>query len=359
MTTQPENEQLPQEAAPATPTSGIGQRLREAREARGLQTSDVAQALKITQRQIEAMEQERFEQLPGAAFVRGFLRNYARYVGLSLEDEIRALVLQNEDTVPARAVYRVPEKGANEIDWLATATPLHSGARKKGGGLGRLLKIILLLVLIAVPVAAYFDWFRIHHVLGVSGTSQDADGGLFEGQQTEILLPGLQGEASAPEDGQEDGEAPSGLAPAPTAISLPTPQAEVLGANGVPASSGSNTATEGNEAAPAADASQEGAAAEGNEPPLVSLDTAAAAPAGNSKLVFEAGTESWVTVQDSSGRQLLNKRLPRGVPTSVEGKPPFRLTVGNAAKVKMTRDGEPVDLAPHTRSGGVARLTLE
>ena len=339
MTTQPENEQLPQEAAPATPASGIGQRLREAREARGLQTSDVAQALKITQRQIEAMEQERFEQLPGAAFVRGFLRNYARYVGLSLEDEIRALVLQNEDTVPARAVYRVPEKGANEIDWLATATPLHSGARKKGGGLGRLLKIILLLVLIAVPVAAYFDWFRIHHVLGVSGTSQDADGGLFEGQQTEILLPGLQGEASAPEDGQEDGEAPSGLAPAPTAISLPTPQAEVLGANGVPASSGSNTATEG------------------NEPPLVSLDTAA--PAGNSKLVFEAGTESWVTVQDGSGRQLLNKRLPRGVPTSVEGKPPFRLTVGNAAKVTMTRDGEPVDLAPHTRSGGVARLTLE
>ena len=110
MSTQPENEQPPQETAPSVPASGIGQRLREAREARGLQTSDIAQSLKITQRQIEAMEREDFGLLPGAAFVRGFLRNYARFVGLNLDDEIRALVLQNEDAVPARALYRVPEK---------------------------------------------------------------------------------------------------------------------------------------------------------------------------------------------------------------------------------------------------------
>lgn len=357
MSTQPENEQQPsQEAAPAAaaPVGGIGHRLREAREARGLQTSDVAQALKITQRQIEAMEKESFDLLPGAAFVRGFLRNYARFVGLNLDEQIRALTLQDEDTVPARAIYRVPEKGSSGIDWLATATPLHSSARKKGGGLGRLLKVLLLLVLLAVPVAAYFDWFRINHMPGLLNAPQET------GEQNEILLPNPQ----TGEIGLQGDEAGENTAPEPAAISLPTPQAEVIGSETPAADSGAENAQGGeSESAPAPDASaaapQEGAAAEGNEPPLVSLDTAAAAPAGNSKLVFEAGTESWVTVQDSSGRQLLNKRLPRGVPTSVEGKPPFRLTVGNAAKVKMTRDGEPVDLAPHTRSGGVARLTLE
>lgn len=355
MSTQPENEQPPQETAPSVPASGIGQRLREAREARGLQTSDIAQSLKITQRQIEAMEREDFGLLPGAAFVRGFLRNYARFVGLNLDDEIRALVLQNEDAVPARALYRVPEKGANEIDWLSNATPLHSSARKKGSALGRLLRVVLLLVLVAVPVAAYFDWFRINQMPGLLNT-QGA------GEQNEILLPNPQ----TGEIGLQGDEAGENTAPEPAAISLPTPQAEVIGSETPATDSGAENAQGGeseSESAPAPDASaaapQEGAAAEGNEPPLVTLDTAAAAPAGNSKLVFEAGTESWVTVQDSSGRQLLNKRLPRGVPTSVEGKPPFRLTVGNAAKVKMTRDGEPVDLAPHTRSGGVARLTLE
>lgn len=357
MTTQPENEQSPQETsapAPATPTTGIGQRLREAREARGLQTSDVAQTLKITQRQIEAMEQESFDILPGASYARGFLRNYARFVGLNLDEEIRALVLQNEDTVPARALYRVPEKGSNSIDWLATATPLHSGVRKKRGGVGRVLLFLLLLVLILVPVAAYFDWFRINHMPSLLNAPQEA------GEQNEILLPNPQtGEIA--ESGDEAGEG----AAEPAGIALPVPQAEVIGAQTSAAQTPAANA-QGTEGAPAAApqessaAPQEGGAAQGNEPPLVGLDTASTPPAAeSSKLVFESTTESWVTVQDGRGVQLLNKRLPRGMPTSVEGKPPFRLTVGNAAKVTVTRDGEPVDLAPHTRSGGVARLTLE
>lgn len=58
--------------------TGVGQELAAAREARGLALADVAQQLKFAPRQLEALEQERFEALPGATFVRGMVRNYAR-----------------------------------------------------------------------------------------------------------------------------------------------------------------------------------------------------------------------------------------------------------------------------------------
>ncbi|WP_287367560.1 helix-turn-helix transcriptional regulator, partial [Thauera sp.] len=55
--------------------------LRAAREARGESVSEVAFALKLNPRQIAALEADNFSALPGMAFVRGFLRNYARYLG--------------------------------------------------------------------------------------------------------------------------------------------------------------------------------------------------------------------------------------------------------------------------------------
>jgi cytoskeleton protein RodZ len=65
--------------------TGIGQELAAAREARGLALADVAQQLKFAPRQLEALEQERFEALPGATFARGMVRSYARLLKLDPE----------------------------------------------------------------------------------------------------------------------------------------------------------------------------------------------------------------------------------------------------------------------------------
>ena len=65
--------------------SGIGQELAAARAARGLALADVAQQLKFAPRQLEALEQERFEALPGATFARGMVRSYARLLKLDPE----------------------------------------------------------------------------------------------------------------------------------------------------------------------------------------------------------------------------------------------------------------------------------
>src|SRR6185295_1943596 len=66
-------------------TTGIGGELARAREARGLALADVAQSLKFAPRQLEALEQERFDQLPGGTFARGMVRSYARLLKLDPE----------------------------------------------------------------------------------------------------------------------------------------------------------------------------------------------------------------------------------------------------------------------------------
>jgi len=65
--------------------TGVGQELATAREARGLALADVAQQLKFAPRQLEALEQERYEALPGATFARGMVRSYARLLKLDPE----------------------------------------------------------------------------------------------------------------------------------------------------------------------------------------------------------------------------------------------------------------------------------
>ena len=70
-----------------------GVRLRRAREARGESVHEAAFAIKLSPRQIEALENDDFAALPGMAFVRGFARNYARYLGLDAAPLLDGIVV--------------------------------------------------------------------------------------------------------------------------------------------------------------------------------------------------------------------------------------------------------------------------
>src|SRR5207249_6781224 len=70
---------------------GAGAQLRATREAFGLSLEEVAQQLKLAPRQVIALEDEDFAQLPGRTFVRGFARNYARLLNLD-GDQLLALL---------------------------------------------------------------------------------------------------------------------------------------------------------------------------------------------------------------------------------------------------------------------------
>ena len=65
---------------------GIGERLRNARTARGLTLDDIEAATRIKQHYLDALEREAWDELPGATYVRGFLASYARQLGISVDE---------------------------------------------------------------------------------------------------------------------------------------------------------------------------------------------------------------------------------------------------------------------------------
>lgn len=67
---------------PAAVPMTAGQQLRAAREARHMSVADVAEVLRFSVRQVEAIEADRYADLPGATLVRGFVRGYAKLLKL-------------------------------------------------------------------------------------------------------------------------------------------------------------------------------------------------------------------------------------------------------------------------------------
>ena len=70
------------EATQDSVAPSVGQQLRAAREARGLTADDVAKAIKLSFRQVKALEADDWPNLPGKTIIRGFVRNYARLLTL-------------------------------------------------------------------------------------------------------------------------------------------------------------------------------------------------------------------------------------------------------------------------------------
>ena len=70
--------------------ASFGEQLRQAREAQNITLQEIAASTKISSRALQALESEQFDQLPGGIFNKGFVRAYARYVGLDEEKMLAA-----------------------------------------------------------------------------------------------------------------------------------------------------------------------------------------------------------------------------------------------------------------------------
>lgn len=302
-------------AIPVEPAAAasVGDILRRAREARRESLGDVAYALKLTSRQVEAMETERFDLLPGPAFVRGFLRNYARYLGI----DSAALLASLAKNAAAMPVELAPLSNAEGV------MPTGRAARSV-----RLPAALVAGGLLAVIVAGwFFDWFQM----------PDAEPTSVELTQSE--------------------ERDATLLPAP----LEPPSPAAAPAVAPPLSSPAAGAAEGavaNEVPPQTPA----VAAPGAAPVSVPGDNAAttgpAALPGVEHLVFRFAGESWLEVRDATGAIIFSGLNAAGSTRTIQGRPPFGLVVGNAHKVTTEFRGQPLDLVPHIRVG-VAKLTVK
>jgi cytoskeleton protein RodZ len=98
-----------------------GQRLKAAREEAGLALADVAERLRLSTTIVKALESDDYERLPGAAFVKGYLRNYARLVGLPADDIANLYQQIRDEEQPAETVEVLPPapQRRSGLIWLA------------------------------------------------------------------------------------------------------------------------------------------------------------------------------------------------------------------------------------------------
>ncbi|WP_072867034.1 helix-turn-helix domain-containing protein [Desulfofundulus thermosubterraneus] len=115
----------------------IGNVLREARQARGVSLEQVEEETKIRRKYLEALEEEAFDVLPGRVYVRGFLRNYARFLGLDAE----ALVARFEEMLPLEETQPVTQPLAGVEKKLRLGWPF---GRLAYVATGLLLAVLLL-----------------------------------------------------------------------------------------------------------------------------------------------------------------------------------------------------------------------
>jgi cytoskeletal protein RodZ len=112
--------------------SGIGQRLIDAREARGLTAADVAKKLCIRTMFVDALEREDWQAIGDPIYARGFLKNYARLVGLDADGLAAETNAEIGDVRPAisafvpidRGVIDSRENRANVMAWVVPITAI-------------------------------------------------------------------------------------------------------------------------------------------------------------------------------------------------------------------------------------------
>lgn len=95
----------------------IGASLREARTRRGLSLDDVTAGLRIRERYVTALEEERWELMPGEAYAKGFLRMYAEFLGLDgslYVDEYNERVAAHQEEA-LRPDSLAPSKGRSRL----------------------------------------------------------------------------------------------------------------------------------------------------------------------------------------------------------------------------------------------------
>ena len=132
----------------------FGARLKRERERRGITLDDISVSTKIGTRLLHALEEDHFDQLPGGIFNRGFVRAYARHVGLDENQMIADYLAASGDNIPGRIPESEEEPEVVEV----------RAEEEKAGASGVPWGIFAIVVLVlAVGVAIWGSYAREKH----------------------------------------------------------------------------------------------------------------------------------------------------------------------------------------------------
>jgi cytoskeleton protein RodZ len=198
---------MTEQAAGQDEAASVGAELARARQAAGLAVADVAQQLKFAPRQIEALEQGRYADLPAGTFARGMVRAYARLVKLD----------------PAPLVERIAPRVAVPDNAAAVASarrpiPIVDTARRTN-----ITYAALSLVILAVIGAVIFEWQR-DRARGERMTFVAPAQPAPEQKRTEVAAATAVSPQAVPLAEQEPQPAPEQAAPASKATDKGAPE---------------------------------------------------------------------------------------------------------------------------------------
>jgi cytoskeleton protein RodZ len=163
-------DQEPQGQGGASELASFGEELRREREIRGISLKEIADATKISKRFLEALERNDHRTLPAPVFTRGFVREYARYVGLNAEEMVNRynFAAANDDRIEKPPqVEKYPQTPVRDIS--------PKPPRKRGipPAYARVDRNIIASVIIAALLAGV-AWWAVQHRRVDAETPADA-----------------------------------------------------------------------------------------------------------------------------------------------------------------------------------------
>lgn len=273
---------------------GIGASLKRAREQRNLSEIDLARNLRLEPRIIRQLEEERFDELPAPAFVRGYLRSVGKELGLDTAHLLELFDLNSTREAPALADFesRPPMEITSDSRIVRYTT---------------VVLLAGLLVLIAMWWRSHSDSFSMLKYLHESN--------------------------------------PQAIEPIPPTPPLSYQFDQVMHSED-PFFRAPDVDTAAIEAAPE------------SAPGESSAHVAEMVPAGGAAdIVINSSADAWVEILDAGGARLYYNLVRPGNEVRITGKRPYTLVIGNAPAVRLSFDGKKFDLAPLARDG-VVKTTL-
>ncbi len=323
-----QNNEAPSTPVPAAPLESPGKLLREGREAKGMSEQEVATNLNLRVTLVKEIEQDKFDSRTASTFTRGYLKTYAKLVGVS------------EERVVAGYDQLV---GTHEVQYAEMYS--FSRRTKLEANENRLRTFSWIFCVLLAGGLFYWFWSQ--------PAEKPAVVKLDESQLPASAATGTQSVAAqnTPADEPIDPATVEPANPGEEAVAAPASE-EQSGQDKVSAAVATNTATSAAQpVAPATDAVTTTAADTSATP------TAPAAEAATQGLVISFAGDCWIKVVDATGKVLLEGLNRKGDTKPLDGKQPFKLTIGAPKVVSITFMGEAVNMKQFP-VGRVARFTL-
>jgi cytoskeleton protein RodZ len=318
--------------------------LRQARESNGWSLAEVALKLNLTTTSLSNLEAGAFDKLPGHTFARGYIRAYAKLLGMD-----QAVLVQQFDQSTG-----TDSQGSNVHSLGRIEEPVRVSHT--------ILRIVSLLLLVAVIGGGFVWWqdqtsMRTKDLIGLAPEHVEVEGA----DGTTQIHPLDEPEDQAVVEGQTEGSTALALPQAETPAEAPAEAqatAPVTPATPVAPAAPAHNAAPVTPAAPAP-------AAPVVPAPVVNAPVAPVAPApavtapvaGQGQVQVQFTADCWTQVTDGGGKVLFSGLKRKGDSLAVNGKPPFAVRLGFARGAQVSYNGQPVDVAPFT-SGETARLKL-